>query len=57
MSDEEIVAKVDAITTALLAAGTVAVARGDQAWMERHHWFSEAVERLFNDQLATALDG
>ena len=57
MSDDEIVTKVDAITTALMAAGTVAVARGDQAWMERHAWFGEAIERLFADQPAVPLDG
>jgi len=37
-------------------AGTVAVARGDQAWLERHAWFGEAVERLFADQPVVKLD-
>jgi hypothetical protein len=31
--------------------------RGDRAWLERHRWFGEAVERLFRDQPATTLDG
>src|SRR5262245_39950195 len=56
-SDDEIVAKVDAITGALMAAGTVAVAREDHAWMERHAWFAAAVERLFADQPAVPVDG
>jgi hypothetical protein len=57
MADAEVVAKVDAITTALMAAGTHAVIRGDEQWMARHRWFGEAVERLFKDQPAVPFDG
>jgi hypothetical protein len=57
MSDGEIIARLDHIAGTSLMAATVAVARDDQAWMERHAWFAEAVERLFKDQPAVAFDG
>jgi len=45
------------ITAALIGCGQIAIQRGDQAWMERHRWFGEAIDRLFNDQPAVPLDG
>ena len=30
---------------------------GDLAWLERHQWFGEAVEKLLADQAAVALNG
>jgi hypothetical protein len=55
--DAEIVARVDDIAAALMVASMDAVVHDDQAWMARHRWFAEAVERLFRDQPAVALDG
>jgi len=49
--------RVNDIAAALMACGTHAVAHGDQAWLERHAWFGEAIERLFVDQRAVPLDG
>jgi hypothetical protein len=57
VADAEIVANVNAITQALMIAGTQATQRGDRAWMERHRWFGEAVQRLFADLPAAPLDG
>jgi hypothetical protein len=34
-----------------------AVQRGDSEWLERHHWFTDACERLMGGQPATAFDG
>jgi len=56
-SDEQIVAQTNDIVGALIACGIHATAHGDQAWMERHQWFGEAVERLLADQHAVPLDG
>ena len=55
--DEAIVAETNNIMTALMAASTHALAHNDQAWLERHRWFGEALDRLFRDQPATRLDG
>jgi hypothetical protein len=35
-----------------MTAGTHAAAHDDHAWLDRHRWFAEAVERLFADQPA-----
>lgn len=55
--DAVIVDNVNRIAGALMAAGTVAVDRGDTEWLERHQWFSDAAARLFADQPAVPLDG
>jgi len=55
-SDERIVAETNFIMMALMACSTHAVAHGDAAWMERHQWFGDAIERLFADQAAVPLD-
>jgi hypothetical protein len=55
--DEAIVAETNKIMSALMTATTHALAHNDQAWLERHRWFSEALERLFADQPAVKLDG
>jgi hypothetical protein len=55
-ADEAIVAQVNAIAGALMAASTHAVAHGDRRWLDRHAWFSKACERLFNDEPAVPLD-
>ena len=55
--DEAIVAETNNIMAALMAASTHALAHDDQAWIERHRWFGEALDRLFRDQPATRLDG
>jgi hypothetical protein len=34
-----------------------AVAHSDHGWLARHASLSKAVERLFNDQPATVMDG
>jgi hypothetical protein len=51
-TDTEIV-----ITAALIGCCQVALQRGDRAWLDRHHWFGEACERLFNSQQVVPLDG
>ena len=56
-ADDKVVDQVNWIASALIACGMVALQRGDQAWLERHAWFSEAVERLFDDHPAVPLDG
>jgi hypothetical protein len=40
-----------------MACGTIAVDRVDTEWLERHRWFSDAVNRLFADEVAALLDG
>jgi hypothetical protein len=52
-SDEQVVAEVNRITSALVACAMVAMQRDDRAWLERYHWASEAFERLCDDLPAT----
>jgi hypothetical protein len=40
-----------------MACGTIAVDRGDEAWLKRHKWFSDAAGRLFDGGRAVPLDG
>jgi len=54
-SDGQIAARVSDITAAMVGCSTVAMARGDKAWLDRHPWFAEAAARLFNDQQAVPL--
>ncbi len=56
-SDDEIAAKVDDITAALVFCGKAAIERDDKAWLDRHRWFRDACARLFADQLVVLLDG
>jgi hypothetical protein len=55
-SDERIVAETDFIMMALMACSTHAVSHDDRAWMERHRWFGDVIERLFADQASVPLD-
>jgi hypothetical protein len=48
---------VNDICAALIGLGQLALQRGDEAWLQRHAWASEAFARLFNDQPAVKLDG
>jgi len=45
------------ITAALIMPARMARAKGNWPWLLRRAWLSEAVERLFYDQLATARHG
>lgn len=56
-SDAAIIANTNRIAGAIMAAGTIALDRGDEAWLERHRWFSDAAARLFADRVAVPLDG
>jgi len=55
-SDDEIVTKTNDITAAMIGC-SVAMERGDRAWLERHEWFAEAAARLLRDHPAVPLDG
>jgi len=52
-----IIADTNRIVGALTACGQIALARGDEAWLVRHRWFSDAVNQLFADEVAAPLDG
>src|SRR5262249_47931008 len=45
-ADDKVVDQVSWIASALIACGMVALQRGDQAWLERHAWFGEAIEPI-----------
>jgi hypothetical protein len=55
--DSFIVDNVNRIAGAIMACGTIAMDRGNEAWLERHRWFSDAAARLFADGKAVPLDG
>ena len=55
--DSFIVDNVNRITGALMACGCIALDPGDEAWLERHRWFSDAAARIFDDGQAVPLDG
>ena len=55
--DSFIVDNVSRIAGAIMAAGQVAMDRGDEAWLDRHKWFSDAAARLFGGCRAVPLNG
>jgi hypothetical protein len=55
-TDERIVTQTVDIAATLMLLVTHALTHGDDAWLERHRWFGDACERLFNDQAAVPLD-
>ena len=55
--DSFIVDNVNRIAGAIMAAGCIATDRGDDEWLARHKWLSDAAERLFADGQAVPLDG
>ena len=51
-SDEDILQRVDDITLILLRAVGRAIVVGDDAFLERHRWFTEVAEDLLAERLA-----
>ena len=56
-TDDKVIDQATWIASALIGCGMVALQRGDEAWLARHAWFSEACERLFADHATVPLDG
>jgi hypothetical protein len=56
-SDDEIIRRVNVITTTLILLSRRARANEDREWLRRHRWFLDACDRLFVGGDAVALDG